>query len=328
MLESPMNFQETFDTFKQSLLTDSRNQLCEVSFGGGALVGLAEKSFAPKLESFAREHRVGFKITVLEATSQYVSSGRAFLRKSPDLKAEVVSEAVYGEEVRVYNKHGNFCRVATARDSYFGWMNVADLGHSVPTPTHRFTAPRGHIFALPSVASVRLFELSYGSALHGVKQGSVKQEDEWCKVKLTKVEGWVRTPLLQVLPSRLLFKPKALVGLAARFLEAPYVWGGTTAWGLDCSGLVQTVYSAFGVSLPRDADQQESLGETVRLEEVKPADLLFFPGHVAISLGGSKFIHANAKHMRVTLDDFEKSEYGKELKAQITNVKRMVKSEV
>lgn len=317
-----MNFQEAFDSLKQTLLSDPRNQLCEVSFGGGALVGLAEKTFAPKLESFAREHRIGFKVNFLEPTTQYVSAGRAFLRKSGDAKAEVVSEAVYGEEIRVYDKHGNFCRVATARDSYFGWMSVADLGHSIPLPTHRFTAPRGHVFAAPSVAAERLFELAYGSALH-----VIKQEGDWCKVKLTKVEGWVRSTLLQALPSPLLFKEKSLITLAAKFLEAPYIWGGTTAWGLDCSGLAQTVYGAFGVALPRDADQQGEIGETVTLEDTKPADLIFFPGHVAISMGGTKIIHANAHHMRVTIDDFEKSEYARNLKVQVTSVKRVVKEQ-
>jgi cell wall-associated NlpC family hydrolase len=317
-----MSFNETFDTFKHTLLTDTRNQLCEVSFGGGMLVGLAEKSFAPQLESFAREHRIGFKVNFLEPTAQYISAGRAFLRKSSEAKAEVVSEAIYGEEIRIFDKHGNFCRVATARDSYFGWMSVADLGHSVPAATHRFTAPRGHVFAASSVSSERLFELAYGSMLH-----VVKQDGEWCKVKLSKVEGWVRASLLQVLPSQLLFKSKALINLAVKFLEAPYIWGGTTAWGLDCSGLVQTVYGAFDIALPRDADQQAQIGETVTLEDARPADLIFFPGHVAIALGGAKIIHANAHHMRVTIDDFEKSDYAKHLKEQITGVKRIVQGE-
>jgi cell wall-associated NlpC family hydrolase len=317
-----MTFQETFDTFKQSLLADPRTQLCEVSFGGGALVGLAEKSFAPKLESFAREHRIGFKVNFLEASTQYVSSGRAFLRKSPDAKAEVVSEAIYGEEVRVYNKQGNFCRVATVRDSYFGWMNVADLGHSVPPVTHRFQAPRGHVFSAPSVASGRVFELAYGSGLQ-----VVKQEGEWCKAKLAKVDGYVRGTLLQASSEQPTAKAKAMVTLAARFLEAPYVWGGTTAWGLDCSGLVQTIYGAYGIQLPRDADQQADMGDAVSLEDAKPADLIFFPGHVALFLGGSKILHANAHHMRVTIDDFEKSDYAKGLKEQITAVKRIIKGE-
>jgi hypothetical protein len=317
-----MTFQETFDSFRKTLLTDPRTQLCEVSFGGGALVGLAEKSFAPKLESFAREHRIGFKVKFLEATTQYVSSGRAFLRKAPEARAEVVSEAIYGEEVRVYNKQGSFCRVATARDSYFGWMNVADLGHNVPQGTHRFNAPRGHVFSAPSVASERLFELAYGSGLQ-----VVKQEGDWWKVELSRVKGYVRGTLLQASAEQPFALAKAIVTLAARFLEAPYVWGGTTAWGLDCSGLVQTVYGAFGVQLPRDADQQAEVGDTVRFEDVKAADLVFFPGHVALSLGGTKILHANAHHMRVTIDDFEKSDYAQQLKEQITVVKRTIKNE-
>jgi SH3-like domain-containing protein len=317
-----MTFHETFDTFKQTFLTDPRNQLCEVSFGGGALVGLAEKTFAPTLESFAREHRIGFRVNFLESTTQYVTSGRAFLRKNADAKAEVASEAIYGEEVRVYDKHGNFCRVATVKDSYFGWMSVADLGHSVPAVTHCFNAPRGHVFAAPSVASERLLELAYGSALH-----VIKQEGDWCKVKLARIEGYVRASVLQALPLQLFFKPKTLVSLAAKFLEAPYIWGGTTAWGLDCSGLAQTIYGAFDIQLPRDADQQAEIGETVDLADVKPADLVFFPGHVALSLGDSKILHANAQHMRVTIDDFEKSDYAKNLKEQVIVVKRIVKSE-
>ncbi len=311
-----MTFNETFDTFKQTLLTDSRNELCDVTFGGAALVGLAEKSFAPQLESFAREHRIGFKVNFLESTTQYVTSGRAFLRKTPDAKAEIVSEAVYGEEVRSYDKQGSFCRIATVRDSYFGWMSVADLGHSVPAATHYFNAARGHVFAAASVASERLLELSYGSNLQ-----VVQEEGDWCNVKLAKVEGYVRRTLLQPLPSQLSFTAKAVIALALKFLEAPYVWGGTTAWGLDCSGLVQSVYGAFGIALPRDADQQAEVGEAVTLEDAKPADLIFFPGHVALSLGDSKILHANAQHMRVTIDDFEKSDYAKGLKEQITGVR-------
>jgi SH3-like domain-containing protein len=318
-----MNFQETFDTFRQTLVPDPRVQFCDVSFGGGALVGLAEKTFAFTLEAFAREHRIGFKVNFLEPTTQYVTAGRAFLRKTSDAKAEVVSEAIYGQEVRVYDKHGNFCRVATVKDSYFGWMSVADLGHSMPLVTHRFQAPRGHVFSSPSVASERLFELAYGSGLH-----VSKQEGEWCKVKLARVDGYVRGTLLQPLPAPLVFKSKALVALAVKFLEAPYIWGGTTAWGLDCSGLAQTLYGAFDIQLPRDADQQAEVGETVDLAEVKPADLIFFPGHVALALGDTKILHANAQHMRVTIDDFEKSDYAKNLKEQVTGVKRIVKSEM
>ncbi|MGL4608353.1 MAG: NlpC/P60 family protein [Trueperaceae bacterium] len=314
-----MSFQKTFDTFKASLLTDPRTQLCEVSFGGGALVGLAEKMFAPQLEEFARDHRIGFKVNVIEPSTCYVTSSRAFLRKTPDAKSEVVSEAIYGEVIHVYNKQGNVCRVATVRDSYVGWMNVADLGPSVPSATHRFTAPRGHVFAAPSVASERLFELSYGSGLH-----VLKQDGDWCKVKLAKLEGYVRATLLLALPAQLLYKPKTLVTLAARWLEAPYVWGGTTAWGLDCSGFTQSIYGAFGMALPRDADQQEHHGVTVDLENIQAADLLFFPGHVALSLGGSKIIHANAHHMRVTVDDFEKTGYARYLKEQLVAVRRLI----
>ncbi len=308
-----------FDAFQKDLVPDKRVKLCEVSFGGGALVGLADKSLEAPLEHFAREHRIGFKVHFIDFTSQFVTSSRAFLLAKPEAKAEVVSEAIYGEPLWVFDKQGSFCRVARSQDHYLGWVNVADMGHSVPEATHQFSAPRGHVFAVPKVSSERLLELCYGSGLK-----AIQTEGEWTLIELAKSHrGYVRSSLLY---SRqpLEAKEKNLVQFALRFLEAPYIWGGTTAWGLDCSGLVQRVYGAFGISLPRDTDQQEQCGQAVEYSECKPGDLIFFPGHVGLSLGGSKILHANAHAMRVTIDDFEKTSYAKNLKQSITSIKRIL----
>jgi hypothetical protein len=308
-----------FESFQNHLAPDKRVKLCEVSFGGGVLVGLAEKSLQTDLEKFAREQRIGFKVNFIEPTRQYITSSRAFLLAKPQLKAEVVSEAIYGERLMVFDKQGSFCRVSRNHDHYLGWMNVADMGHSTPETTHQFSAPRGHLFAEPKVSSERLLELCFGSGLK-----ALQTEGDWTLVELAKgLRGYVRKTLLHPMQP-LEGNGKNLTQFALRFLESPYIWGGTTAWGLDCSGLVQRVYAAFGKNLPRDTDQQEVLGQAVSLEDIQPSDLIFFPGHVAIALGGSKILHANAHHMRVTIDDFEKNDYAKKLKQSITSIKRML----
>jgi hypothetical protein len=318
-MNKPIN---TFEAFQENLVPDKRVKLCEVSFGGGGLVGLAERSFQADLESFAREQRIGFKVNFIEATRQYITSSRAFLLAKPQAKAEVVSEGIYGEALMVFDKQGSFCRVSRHHDRYLGWMNVADMGHAIPEATHRFVAPRGHAFAEPKVSSERLFELCFGSGLK-----ALQTEGEWTLVELARgLQGYVRKTLLHPLQA-LEVNGKNITQFALRFLESPYVWGGTTAWGLDCSGLVQRVYAAFGITLPRDADQQETLGQAIALEDIQPADLIFFPGHVAIALGGSKILHANAHHMRVTIDDFEKTDYARTLKRSITSIKRLLHSQ-
>jgi cell wall-associated NlpC family hydrolase len=141
-------------------------------------------------------------------------------------------------------------------------------------------------------------DLSLGTALE-----VLGQEGAWLRVALlTQREGFVRASLVMPLEQQRVAKPTNITSLAQDFLQAPYVWGGVSAWGLDCSGLVQTVFAAHGIALPRDSDQQEACGHPLSLVDAKAADLVFFEGHVGIYLGEGLMIHANAKHMRVTIN--------------------------
>lgn len=314
-----MTLTDTFEAFKRDLVPDPRTALCDVGVRGGGLAGVADAALEPGLYRFAAEHGVGSTVRFLSPAAYFVLLPRVFLRAAPQQGAETVNELLYGERVRAYDRAGEWLRVAARRDGYLGWLNATALTHSLPAASHRFTAPRGHVFARPTVASERLFELTFGVELQ------VQSEAEgWAQVVYSRDRtGWVKASLLCSLGAPPTATRERVVALAKRFLEAPYSWGGVSAWGLDCSGLVQTVFGAFGVALPRDADQQARCGAAVALADAQPADLFFFPGHVALSLGGTRFIHANAKHMRVTVDDFTTSAYGEYLQQQLTGVRRL-----
>ena len=315
-----MSLTNDFEVFKRHLVPDPRTTLCDVRIQGGVLSGVADKKLEPGLYGFAAENGIGSKVIFPEPKAQYILSERLFLRASPQAETETVNEANYGEQVFVYDNEADSYRVALARDGYLGWVPLTGLSHDLPEPSHRFVLPRGHIYAEPKVASERRFALSFGSQLQVVDAYEKWAEVVYAKDQTGFVSGRLLWPLEKAPPPA---RPGAVVSFARRFLECPYVWGGVTAWGLDCSGLIQTVYGAFGVELPRDADQQARCGDEVAPEEAKAGDLLFFPGHVALSLGGTRFLHANAHHMRVTIDDFETGSYGADLQASLTAVRRL-----
>ena len=315
-----MSLPEAFEAFKHEVAPDPRVVLCDVTVRGGVLSGVADKRLEPGLYAFAAKHGVGSRVTFITPTPQYILNEQVFLRAAPVAHGERVTEVRYGERVQVFDREGNWYRVASDGDNYLGWLPMSALVHHLPAPTHRFITLRGHLYGRPSVSAERRLALAFGSALHAENSA-----DGWARVSYGRGEqGFVKSKLLWPVergPARV--TPGALVTFARRFLEVPYLWGGVSAWGLDCSGLVRSVYGAFGIALPRDSDQQARCGSEVALDEVQPADLLFFPGHVAISLGGTRFLHANAHHMRVTVDDLALSEYGQGLRQQLTGVRRL-----
>ncbi|HEV1998872.1 MAG TPA: NlpC/P60 family protein [Xanthobacteraceae bacterium] len=212
----------------------------------------------------------------------------AFSQPRPD--APMVSEALYGERVTVYETTGEgWAWGQMEADGYIGWFSANAFGPVGKPATHRVTALRTFVFDTPDIKRAPAAALSFASqiAVSG-SQGEFVTTDA----------GFIPAPHVAPLAHR---EPD-FVATARRFLGTPYLWGGRSSTGLDCSGLVQLALAAAGRSCPRDSDmQQAALGERIPfsgdLAALRRGDLLFWKGHVGFVSDAGRFLHANAFHL-------------------------------
>lgn len=216
------------------------------------------------------------------------------LRRRPAGDAPLETQALLGETVRVFDEDGEgWSWVQLEADGYVGYLPSEALVPLGPTPTHRVSALRTFLFPGPDIKLPPREALVLGSP-----------------VVVSALSGaFAVTPdgfLPAVHLSELGTREADFVAVAARFLGVPYLWGGRTPLGIDCSGLVQTALAMAGVAAPRDSDMQEAeLGAEVPPgAPVRRGDLLFWPGHVAIAEGPDTLLHANAFHMAVAREPF------------------------
>lgn len=310
---------EKFSELRQKFVTDNRQAIFDVNILGGVLEGIAEKRFEVDVYNFANENNIPLKVNFIAPQKRYLLTARAYLKKEAKSDSNNVSELKYGDAIEVYDSQGDFTRVKSLHDGYIAWLDIRYMVHSLAEPSHIVNVLRAHVYEQAKVSAKQVFDLSYG-----VKLAASEVDDDWAMVNYAKnSQGFVRKSILTELGSGLEPKPDSIIKFASRFLETPYIWGGVTAWGLDCSGLVQTVFSAHGINLPRDADQQSKIGQEVPFEDIQKADLLFFEGHVVIVIDKENFIHANANSIRVTIDNFS-SKYGRWLEDRFIVARRIL----
>ncbi|WP_299355209.1 NlpC/P60 family protein [uncultured Shimia sp.] len=187
------------------------------------------------------------------------------------------------------------------KDGYAGWIDSADLiSGGLPEPTHRVIAQMSYGKSTPGLKDMgRVTNLSFGSLLP-----VLDQKDGWSRIAWSR--GTVPRDLF--VPDQHLV-PTATsnndpVAMAERFLGTPYLWGGNSAFGIDCSGLVQAALLACGIPCPGDSDLQEAAFPDAA-RPYQRGDLLFWKGHVAMVVTASTLIHANAHHMAVAYEDID-----------------------
>lgn len=216
---------------------------------------------------------------------------------APDGDAPVVSQLLLGEGFDVYDSADGWCWGQAARDGYVGYVPSACLDAPGPDPTHRVTALQAPVFDAPDIKSRPVGAAPLGALLAAGRDApgflALAQGGYLCVQHAAPLDApW-----------------PDWVGVARMFLHAPYLWGGRTVGGLDCSGLIQIARQAAGRDCPRDSDMQAAApGRDVAPGATRRGDLVFWRGHVGVMAGPRLLLHANAFHMAVVVEPLADAE--------------------
>lgn len=218
------------------------------------------------------------------------------LKFDPDIESETLTYVVYGEPLQVLGETGTWQLVVSVLDGYLGWVDHGAVSATVTEPTHTVCVPMAHMYSSPDLKSNPVQTLPLGSYV--------------------TVTGSAQNGFMPLAGGHWVFaRHVAIVGdydddpvsVAECFVGVPYLWGGRTMLGMDCSGLVQISLAACGFRVHRDSGTQfASLGRLLGKDETaQRGDLAFFPGHVGWMLDHQYILHANATNMAVTIDRLE-----------------------
>lgn len=194
-------------------------------------------------------------------------------------------QLLLGDFVRVHEYRAGWAFVHVQKDGYVGYLPEAALSPR-EAPSHWVAAPATHVYPSPDIKTREGFVLSLGARVTARSERGAFVETG---------AGFIPRIHLR----RINDHPHDWIEVARSFLHTPYLWGGNSSAGIDCSGLVQTALLACAIACPGDSDQQQRLGSEVR-GPLRRGDLVFWKGHVGLIAGPDLLLHANAHHMAVT----------------------------
>lgn len=251
-------------------------------------------AFRPDLADRRLEGRIE-AARFVEGEPAHVVVPLADLRPEPDPTRGIDTQVLYGEDVTVFDRAGGFAWVACAADSYVGYLPETALAPGHATATHIVVRPRTFAYPGPDLRFPRVHALSMASRVEVTGEAETRGTryfmlGDGTSIIAAHCRALGETPALDA------------VGFAGLFLETPYLWGGRSGFGIDCSGLVQTGLAMAGKQAPRDSDMQAAhLGRPIDPEAdgLMRGDLVFWKGHVAFMEDEHTILHASGAAMAV-----------------------------
>ncbi|TVQ55161.1 MAG: peptidase P60 [Rhodobacteraceae bacterium] len=257
------------------------------------LTARPDPRITPARPDLAADHLEGVVAAERYAAPRWrrVAATLAPVTARPDAEAPMTTQLLLGERFAVYEAAGGWVWGQAEADGYVGYAPEACFGPDAPAPTHRVVALQALVYPEPDLKTRPCAAAPYGAAV-----AAEAAEGAWIALA---DGGHVPRPHLAPLAA----SADDWVAEAARFLGAPYLWGGRSAAGIDCSGLIQVARQAAGLPCPRDSDMQAAAPgrDAPRLRR---GDLVFWRGHVGVMLSPTRLLHANAFHMAVVAEPF------------------------
>jgi len=212
------------------------------------------------------------------------------LRKEGNDQSEMVSQVLFGEYFKILKIETKWIFIQLARDDYKGWICSKQYQEITyedyeNLSLNEFPKVLNSNATVESLVNKEIIPITTGSTLPFFNKGIIKIRNEKFRFNGEVSSG----------------KTMDIINYARRFINTPYLWGGKTKFGIDCSGFSQLIYSLSGINIPRDASQQEELGKKIAIKNTVPTDLVFFKNeynkvnHVGIALENKKIIHASGK---------------------------------
>lgn len=239
----------------------------------------------------------------VEGRPAIVTDGVAPLRRAPRPDAVLDTEGLMGEALLVFEEDDEgWSFVQLSGDNYVGYMPSAAIGargEAPPATSHRVCVPQTLRFPGPDIKAPPLGHIPMGARLTVTGQTFDHNAVYLALSGGGCVVSQHVAPIDAVAPD--------FVAVAESFVGVPYLWGGKSAFGIDCSGLVQIACDMAGIAAPRDSgDQERELGTRIAgIEALRRGDLIFWPGHVGIMLDGQRLLHANAFHMMTAIEPLD-----------------------
>lgn len=201
-------------------------------------------------------------------------------------------QLIYGDGFTVLEARDGYAFGFAERSGYVGYVLAAELA-DLPEPTHRVTSFGAHVYPERSIKTVPAMTLPFDSFI-----ACSKPADGFWQT----AQGFVSEQQLAPIDTL----ETDIAKTALRFLDVPYLWGGDSNYGIDCSGLIHAALRAAGQQCPRDSDQQAAFFNGIpEGSKLQRGDLVFWAGHVAMMLDGEAIVHANGHHMAVSIEKLD-----------------------